>query len=217
MTEDSPGSILNSWIFDLDFGTHITPSASDMQQQQQQQQQSPILGSSLNDELSMQPTGQVECVEPVYTEGASTFFEEPTSTSNIEDLVDEISDRVGTLKIGPGGNTRFYGPTSPFSLTEMAFSDTYEADQPSPTYHSGSEEEIPTALEDHLLSLYFSWQDPSFHVVDRDIYEEAKKKWSNLEETPFYSEALRNAMSVIYIAHVIQSIHIDNSKKVCAW
>jgi hypothetical protein len=192
LTEDSPGSILNSWIFDLDFGTHITPSASDMQQQKQQQQ--PILGSSPNDELAMPSTGQVGSVEPVYTESGSTLFKEPTSTSDIEGLVDEISDRVGTLKIGPGGKTRLYGPTSTFGLTEMPFLDSYEAHRPRPIYHSGSEEEIPTALEDHLLNLYFSWQDPSFHVVDRDIYEEAKEKWGNLEETPYYSEALRNAM-----------------------
>jgi hypothetical protein len=191
LTEDSPGSILNSWIFDLDFGTHITPSASDMQQQQQQQR---ILGSSPNDELVMPPTGQVEFIEPVYTESGSTLFKQPTSTSDIEGLVDEISDRVGTLKIGLGGKTRFYGPTSTFSLTEMPFLDNYEANQPKPIYHSESEEEIPMALEDHLLNLYFSWQDPSFHVVDRDIYEEAKENWGNLEETPYYSEALRNAM-----------------------
>ena len=192
LTEESPGSMINSWIFDLNFGTHITPCASDINQQKQQPQA--ILGSSPNDELAIPPKDQVEFIEPVSTKSASTFFKEPTSTSNIEVLVEEISDRVGTLKIGPGGKTRFYGPTSTFSLTEMPFSDSYEADQPSPTFHSGSEEEIPAALEDHLLSLYFSWQDPSFHVVDRDIYEEAKEKRSNLEETPFYSEALRYAM-----------------------
>jgi hypothetical protein len=194
LTEDSPGSILNSWIFDLDFGTHITPSASDMQQQKQQQQQQPILGSSPNDKLAMPPTGQVGSVEPVYTESGSTLFKEPTTTSDIEGLVDEISDRVGTLKIGPGGKTRLYGPTSTFGLTEMPFLDSYEAHRPRQIYHSGSEEGIPTVLEDHLLNLYFSWQDPSFHVVDRDIYEEAKEKWGNLEETPYYSEALRYAM-----------------------
>jgi hypothetical protein len=164
------------------------------EQQQEQPQPQPILGSSSNDGLAIPPTAQAESIEPVYGESGSTLFKEPASTSDIEGLVDEISDRVGILKIGPGGKTRFYGPTSTFNLREMPVSDSYEADQPSPTYHTGSEEEIPAALEDHLLDLYFSWQDPSFHVVDRYIYEEAKEKWNNLEETPFYSEALRNAM-----------------------
>jgi hypothetical protein len=189
LTEDSPGSIFNAWLFDLDFGTHITPSVSDMQQQQQL-----ILGSSPDDGLAIPPTAQAQSTETVHSESGSTLFKEPTSTSDIEGLVDEISDRVGTLKIGPGGKTRFYGPTSTFNLREMPSSDSYEASQPIPTYHSGSEEEIPAAVEDHLLDLYFSWQDPSFHVVDRYIYEEAKEKWNNMEETPYYSEALRNAM-----------------------
>ncbi|RHZ61380.1 hypothetical protein CDV55_101702 [Aspergillus turcosus] len=193
-TEDSPGSIFNAWLFDLDFGTHITPSASDMQQQQQQQL---ILGPSPNDGLAIPPTAQGEFIEHLYSKSDSTIFKEPASTSDIEGLVDEISDRVGTLKIGPGGKTRFYGPTSTFNLREMPSSDSYEAGQPSPTYHSGSEEEIPAAVEDHLLDLYFSWQNPSFHVVDRHIYEEAKEKWNNMEETPYYSEALRNAMCAL--------------------
>jgi hypothetical protein len=193
LTEDSPGSIFNAWLFDLDFGTHIAPSGPDKQEQQQQSSQ-PILRSSPNDDLAIAPTAQTGSTEPVYSDSGSTLFEEPASTSDIEGLVDEISDRVGILKIGSGGKTRFYGPTSTFNLREMPVSDSYEADQPSHTYHSGSEEEIPAALEDHLLDLYFSWQDPSYHVVDRYIYEEAKEKWNNLEETPFYSEALRYAM-----------------------
>jgi hypothetical protein len=190
LAEDSPGSIFNAWLFDLDFGINITPSASDMQQQQQ----GFILGSSPNDGLAIPPTDQEESIENVYSESGSTPFKETASTSDIEGLVDEISDRVGTLKIGPGGKTRFYGPTSTFNLREMPSSDSYEACQPSPTYHYGPEEEIPAAVEDHLLDLYFTWQDPSFHVVDRFIYEEAKETWKNMEDTPFYSEALRNAM-----------------------
>ncbi|KAJ5217927.1 uncharacterized protein N7498_000026 [Penicillium cinerascens] len=196
LTEDSPGSIFNAWLFDLDFGTHIASSASNMQEQPQQPPQ-PILRSSPNDDLTIPPTAQAGSTEPVYSDSGSTLFKEPAGTSDIEGLVDEISDRVGILKIGPGGKTRFYGPTSTFNLREMPVSDSYEADQPSYTYHSGSEEEIPAALEDHLLDLYFSWQDPSFHVVDRYIYEEAKEKRNNLEETPFYSEALRNAMCAL--------------------
>jgi hypothetical protein len=191
LREDSPGSIFNDWLFDIDFGTHITPSASDMQQQQF------ILGSSPNDGLAIPPTLQAESIETVYSESSSTLLKEPASASDIEGLVDEISDRVGTLKIGPGGKTRFYGPTSTFNLREMPSSDSYEPDQSSPTDHYGSEEEIPADVEDHLLDLYFTWQDPSFHVVDRHIYEEAKEKWKNMEKTPFYSEALRNAMCAL--------------------
>jgi hypothetical protein len=37
-------------------------------------------------------------------------------------------------------------------------------------------------------------RDPFFHVVDRKIYEQAKAKWLEMKDTPFYSEALRNSM-----------------------
>ncbi|GFF91717.1 hypothetical protein IFM61392_09414 [Aspergillus lentulus] len=190
LREDSPGSIFNAWLFDLDFGTHITPSASDMQQQF-------TLGYSPNDGLAIPPAAQAESIETVYSESSSTLLKEPASASDIEGLVDEISDRVGTLKIGPGGKTRFYGPTSTFNLREMPSSDNYESDQANLADHYGSEEEIPADVEEHLLDLYFTWQDPSFHVVDRHIYEEAKEKWKNMEKTPFYSEALRNAMCAL--------------------
>jgi hypothetical protein len=169
LTEKSPGSLSNPWLFDLDFGTSITA-------------------------VDVPPAIEAEATELVDSEGGSNFTEEPVSTFDIEALVDEISDRIGTIKIDDGGKTRFYGPTSTFNLKEIPLLDSYEANDSSPPYHSEPEGEVPTALERHLIDLYFSWQDPSFHVVDRSIYEDAKAKWNNLEATPFYSEALRNAM-----------------------
>lgn len=44
------------------------------------------------------------------------------------------------------------------------------------------------------MNLYFTWQDPSFHVVDRGMFEEARVKWNCAEDTSYYSEALRDAM-----------------------
>lgn len=58
----------------------------------------------------------------------------------------------------------------------------------------GVNKTVPPEIESHLMSLYFTWQDPSFHVVDRKMYEEARVKWNDAEETSYYSEALRNAM-----------------------
>lgn len=169
LTEKNPGSISNLWLFDLDFGTGITAA-------------------------DVPPAIEAEATELVDSESVSNFTEEPVSTFDIEALVDEISDRIGTIKIDDGGKTRFYGPTSTFNLREIPLLDSCEANDSSPPYLSEPEGEVPTALERHLLDLYFSWQDPSFHVVDRSIYEEAKAKCNNLEATPFYSEALRNAM-----------------------
>ncbi|PWY65416.1 hypothetical protein BO83DRAFT_367912 [Aspergillus eucalypticola CBS 122712] len=190
LTGESPSSIFNTWLFDLEFGTHITSFASEIQRQ-------PIVGASSNDELNVPLKLPADCFGHVYSESGSAIFRESASTFDIEGLVDEISDRVGTLKIGPGGKTRYYGPTSTFNLRDMPSSSDYDIGQTILNCDSGSEEEIPAALEDQLLGHYFRWQDPSLHVVDQSIYQEGKEKWNNMEETPYYSEALRYAMCAL--------------------
>lgn len=177
-TGESPDMIPNGWFYDLDLGAHATASAFDPKEQQ----------------ADVPTMIDLEAIGPFGSECDSIFTEDQGAISDIEALVDEISDRLGTVKISNSGKTRFYGPTSTFNLREIPFVDSYEADCLSPSYNSEPEEEIPPSLEEHLMDLYFSWQDPLFHVVDRGIYEGAKEKWKNLEETPFYSDALRNAM-----------------------
>ncbi|TDZ38604.1 Nitrogen assimilation transcription factor nit-4 [Colletotrichum spinosum] len=136
-----------------------------------------------------------------YTEGPPSD-NDSDSGSTEEDLVNQLSDRLGSLQIGPNGRIAYYGPTSNFSLVEMpAGSDSLAVDR---TVRDDGQEhlnslgygkKIPPDLEDHLINLYFAWQDPFSHMVDRTLYEEAKMKWFEREEdTPYYSEALRNAM-----------------------
>ncbi|KZL83902.1 fungal specific transcription factor [Colletotrichum incanum] len=124
------------------------------------------------------------------------------SDTTEEDLVNQLSDRLGSLRIGPNGQICYYGPTSNFSLVELPTgSDTLSIDR---TVRNDGQEHlnnmgygkpVPPDLEEHLISLYFAWQDPFSHVVDRALYEEAKYEWLEREkETQYYSEALRNAM-----------------------
>ncbi|EQB58296.1 hypothetical protein CGLO_01470 [Colletotrichum gloeosporioides Cg-14] len=128
--------------------------------------------------------------------------DDSASGTTEEDLVNQLSDRLGSLHIGPNGQISYYGPTSNFSLVEMpAGSDTLAVDR---TVRNDGQEHldmmgygktIPPDLEEHLINLYFAWQDPFSHIVDRSLYEDAKYKWLEREEdTPYYSEALRNAM-----------------------
>lgn len=59
----------------------------------------------------------------------------------------------------------------------------------------GLGKEVPRDLEDHLINLYFAWQDPPFHVVKRRMYYQAKTRWMDeMEDTPYFSEALQSAM-----------------------
>ena len=125
-----------------------------------------------------------------------------SSSDCVDELVDQLSDRVGTLHIRPGGHIRFYGSTSNFNLLESPASDvsmnvhrTIRNDGVEHLHRLGVNKEVPTEIEDHLMNLYFTWQDPSFHAVDRQMFEDAKVLWCDKrEETSYYSEALRNAM-----------------------
>ncbi|KAL5343017.1 fungal-specific transcription factor domain-containing protein [Aspergillus crustosus] len=132
-----------------------------------------------------------------------TLVDESDSSEDIEGLIDELSDRVGTLRVGPGGQTQFYGPTSTFNLADMLMatsSKTHlsaQSDVLECLGRLGSNKTVPLALEEHLINLYFSWQDPSFHVVDRKLYQEAMAKRYDLADTPYYSESLRNAMCAL--------------------
>lgn len=189
--QDSPNSILSSWDLDIGFMTCINPTSIGTQYLFRQTQES---GTGFEQEEL------VSFLDPIVCDDDETLVEETESTEDIESLIDEISDRVGTLRIGPGGKTHFCGPTSTFNLTGVLESEEPEArpiNELYPLGHhdcSGRDPEIPPALEEHLINLYFCWQDPFCHVVDRNMYAEAKRKWQGMEDTPFYSEALRYAM-----------------------
>lgn len=187
--DNSPGNILGAW--DWDIGLEGSPNSSEVQHFFGSASPSGTLPAAIEDIPG--------AFSPVLS-GSNTTVEENSHAEDIEGLIDELSNRVGTLRIGPGGQTHFCGPTSNFSLADMPVSETMEVYR---NVHNnvsrcldrlGTSAEIPASLEDHLINLYFSWQDPFVHVVNRRVYEEAKAKWLGMGDTPFYSEALRNAM-----------------------
>lgn len=186
---------MECWDWDIGLGTYITPNSSDVHCLFETTSPSGTLGTSF-EEIP-------EPLSPEPSDNNSTFVEDTSDSEGIDSLTDELSDRVGTLRIGPGGQTHFCGPTSNFNLPNMPISDTFESyrkakhDVLQRLDRLGCNIEIPASLEEHLINLYFSWQNPFFHVVDRRIYEEAKVKWLDMKDTPFYSEALRNAMCAL--------------------
>ncbi|KAJ5109655.1 hypothetical protein N7532_002300 [Penicillium argentinense] len=191
---DTPDSILSNWDLDLAYGGTAASAPTDLQQLIESTSQPDALGIDLE---------RISNIISTESDDGSTLVEDPSTTSDIEGLIDELSDRVGTLRIGRGGKTHFFGPTSTFNLKDMPHSDNFDSHRRVHGYsfHNpdrvDADKEVPPALEEHLINLYFSWQDPSFHVVDRTMYEEAKEKWFSMEDTSFYSEALRNAMCAI--------------------
>ena len=181
-TEDSESMIINSSDWDLGLELCITPPASGVQNLNFPTSRTGTLGPLFED--------IPKSIDPIIVNDVS-------QTAGIEALIDELSDRVGTLHVGPGGQPHFYGPTSTFNLADApVVGDFRRAHTLDGNMRKGLEadEEVPVALEEHLISLYFSWQDPSSHVLDREMFEEAKTKWQRDEGTQFYSEALHYAM-----------------------
>ncbi|OKL61010.1 hypothetical protein UA08_03585 [Talaromyces atroroseus] len=145
------------------------------------------------------------CPEPQQEQGGTMNGE----VEEIEELVNQLSERMGSLQVGSDGRVRFYGPTSHFNLMEMPAPDnltihrTVRKDGLNLLGRLGIDKEVPQELEDHLINLYFTWHNPSFYVVDRGMYIEARKKWRvDMEDTPYYSEALTNAMCCLGAAFV---------------
>ena len=135
-------------------------------------------------------------------------MDEEESDSEIDEaereVIEQLSARMGTLKLASDGHLRYYGPTSNLNLVEVSSSSTQ---RPGPDVrsvrHDGQEllnhqrlgQPVDASLEDHLIELYFTWQNPSLYVVDRQMFNEARARWRNEnDDTPFYSEVLANAM-----------------------
>lgn len=120
-----------------------------------------------------------------------------------KDVIEQISHRIGTLKIAGDGHLRFYGATSNLNLVDVSATQQRQRPDARTVRHDGQDilnhlrvgQPVDQALEDHLVELYFTWQNPSTYVVDKDMYMDARMKWRNdLIDTPFYSEVLTNAM-----------------------
>lgn len=153
-------------------------------------------GMPLNIETMENPP---DCAE---TSGCAAHLDTGTrEDDNTEALFDQLSNRIGSLQIEPGGHVRYWGPTSNFNLVDMPAPDnltvhrTVRNDGQEYLDRLGIGKEVPHALEEHLTNLYFAWQDPTAHAVNRPVFEAARASWrDDNEDTPYYSEALQNSM-----------------------
>ncbi|KAI1125795.1 fungal-specific transcription factor domain-containing protein [Nemania abortiva] len=145
-----------------------------------------------------QPNSSSGCSPESQQTDASVADSEET-----KELIGMLSDRMGSLQIEPSGRVRFYGPTSNFNLVDMPAPDnltvhrTVRSDGQDCLDRLGIGATVPADIEEHLANLYFAWQDPAIHVVTRSVYEQAKDKWLDGEDTPYYSLALMNAICAL--------------------
>ncbi|KAH8699117.1 fungal-specific transcription factor domain-containing protein [Talaromyces proteolyticus] len=137
-------------------------------------------------------------------------------TPGLDPEIELLVKRTGSLQFTDHGQLKYFGATSnvhflrdtiPFQVRAPdAPPSSHEKDKsPSESslleYISPATPSIPRELEDHLIKLYFAWENPYFRVVDEDAFMSARRRVlsrSNQEDDlpgPFcYSEFLVNAM-----------------------
>lgn len=140
------------------------------------------------------------------------------SVESEESLIDKLSSRMGSMQIAEDGQLRFFGATSnlhiihkgPLSLARSRFRSPSQ-DAQKMLDSAGVGHHVSRDLEDHLLKLYFCWEDPSIHIVNEDVFWRDRRRY--LEEElhgadggggrlipgtttgpRYYSEGLTNAM-----------------------
>lgn len=168
----------------------------------------------------LRPTGfELECGEnsqpwtpsaiiPEKEQSPQNSFEYSGSSSGDEDrdeIIEQLSSRFGDLQVVADGELRYYGATSNLTLTEDGIHSAYDSTvrgrldaEQLKLERAGVGHLVDTELEDRLINLYFTWQDPSFHIIDQPVFDEDRRTCENAErESTFYSYALKNAMYVI--------------------
>ncbi|KAF2799540.1 hypothetical protein K505DRAFT_196071, partial [Melanomma pulvis-pyrius CBS 109.77] len=131
----------------------------------------------------------------------------PSPTSDVSSpLVDQLAGNLGSLQIAEDGQLRFYGATSNLHLLVTGARKSNNSitfpnpDEIQRTLHAaGVGHYVEPELEEHLIKLYFCWEDPSIHLVQEDIFhrERRKCKESRTGTSKFYSEVLVNAMCAV--------------------
>ncbi|RAH71467.1 uncharacterized protein BO66DRAFT_347538 [Aspergillus aculeatinus CBS 121060] len=131
-----------------------------------------------------------------------------TGEDEEDEVTNQLSCRSGRLQVMHDGQLRYYGSTSNLNLLDILVGVTPPC---STNAQKGAHEVLKSAeldapvdetFEQHLLKLYFTWQDPCLHVVDEQVFWRSRAQ--NLDDdldTPYYSFTLVNAMCAIGAAY----------------
>lgn len=123
-----------------------------------------------------------------------------------EEVTDRFSCRLGRLQLTHDGQLRYFGSTSNLTLLDALVDVTppitAQKDISELLENASLDREPDETLERHLLELFFTWQDPSMHVVDAEAFWRcrAQSKHEGVT-TSYYSRALSDAMCALGAAY----------------
>lgn len=112
------------------------------------------------------------------------------------EIIEQLSVRLGDLYLADDGTLRYLGATSNMTLAQtsslrQAIAPRRPSQRPC---QSSTAPELTESMNTHLEALYFCWQDPFLHMVDREVFNSSKKQVQTGGKSPFYNEALKFAM-----------------------
>lgn len=118
-----------------------------------------------------------------------------------DEVTTQLSCRLGKLQFTQDGQLRYFGSTSNLHLLDVLVSVTLPAPKIAEKEtreileNARLNADIDEIFEKHLIELYFTWQDPSLHLVDCDKFWKARAQhiYDGLV-SPYYSRSLGDAM-----------------------
>ncbi|KAK8216568.1 putative fungal-specific transcription factor [Phyllosticta capitalensis] len=146
------------------------------------------------------PTPSTQSVPALEHSGPTDNSADDSDDESEDELIKQISTRMGSLQLAPDGHLRYYGATSNILCD---FPDTDHTQTRRSVRRDGRDvleaanldKTVDPSIEEHLISLYFAWQEPFFHVVDEKMYHIGKEEWRiEKRDVAYYSEVLTNAM-----------------------
>lgn len=156
------------------------------------------------EQRSLPTDGQSDCSKPEVCVPPDSYPTDHDSPSDDNEIMDQLSARMGSFQIAEDGQLRYFGATSNLHILQNGLpsfspvpSRSIRAKGEEALSRAGLGQKVNEDVERHLEDLYFRWEDPAIHVVDEETYFlEKSAYYSGQDERPFYSETLKNAMQV---------------------
>ncbi|RFU32302.1 hypothetical protein B7463_g4018, partial [Scytalidium lignicola] len=134
-----------------------------------------------------------------------TRHPESEAQNGDDEVIDQLSARMGAFKIAEDGQLRYFGATSNLHIVHNGISSLARAPSRSirvegqkALSRAGIDQVFSLEVERYLEELYFKWEDPAIHVVDEEMYFLEKEKYdAGTDGSPFYSETLKNAICAV--------------------
>ncbi|KAG4290162.1 nitrogen assimilation transcription factor nit-4 [Fusarium proliferatum] len=93
---------------------------------------------------------------------------EKVQVDETEALLQQITEKTGSLAIDDDGELRYFSSVSNFNLVQKVASNI--AERGKPEVRLSQVVTLPLELQEHLLELYFCWQNPWVYIVEKTVF-----------------------------------------------